>query len=97
MSPAAVRHPLALLLAALAVAGALAAGAAPPHAHGDIPGLYNQEHDLTAFAALGAVALVAAGAGLLVALVVSAAFGLPAAAAPDRTALAAASRAPPRA
>lgn len=93
-----MRHPLGLAVVALALAGVLAGGAAPPHAHGDVPGLYNQEHDLTAFATLGsAAALLDSGDILVVAPVVSPAPGFAVTLAPAAAIRAAAPRAPPRA
>ena len=87
-----------LVLVTLALAGGIAAGAAPSHAHGDVPGLYNQEHDLTAFATLASAATLAEATGaLFLAPFVSAAPALPLAIAPARAFGPAASRAPPRA
>jgi hypothetical protein len=96
--PAYVHHPLVLMVVAVALAGSIAAGSAPPHAHGDLPGLYNSEHDLVAFATLSsAAALVDRGATLVVAPVTTSALDAVVGTAPATASRAAASRAPPRA
>jgi hypothetical protein len=48
----------------------LVAGATLQHTH-DAPGLYNQEHDLTFYAAAGAAALTAAATAVLVVVLVT--------------------------
>ena len=98
MSRMPVRTVLVVVLVAVAVAGGIAAGAAPPHTHGDVPGLYNQEHDLTAFATLGSAAALAETADVrVVASVVSPLPGLAVVPTPGRALRTAPSRAPPRA
>ena len=51
--------PLPLVLVGLALAGSLLAAASLPHTHSpDLPGLYNQEHDLSYLATFGGAAPV---------------------------------------
>jgi hypothetical protein len=91
-----VRHPLTLIVVAIALAGLVASGATTPHVH-DAGGVYNQEHDLTAFATLSGVALPAAAPGVVPVPVVVATTGFVLLAVADTPVRAAASRAPPRA
>jgi len=66
--------PLPALVIALALAALVADAGSVPHAHlGGEPGLYNQEHDLSALAAFGAGGPLPGAAALPAALVVVAA------------------------
>jgi len=94
--PTSPRHPLVLLLFAMAFIAVLASGAAMPHAHGDTPGIYNQEHDLTSLATFGGpAAVVATGPAILPTPDVTPAHGFLVGAIAETPAPAAACRAPP--
>lgn len=74
---------MAMILVGLALAGLLLSAASIPHSHGPgLPGLYNQEHDLSYLATFGGGGLLpdapsAAPPLVLVALAVAAAVGVP--------------------
>lgn len=94
--PASPRHPLVLLLFAMALLAVVASGAAMPHAHGDAPGIYNQEHDLTSLATFGGpAAVLAIGPAIVPTPAVAPAHDLVVRAIAAAPVLAAASRAPP--
>jgi hypothetical protein len=66
------RPAITAVLLLVAVAAMVMQGAALPHTHAGAPGLYNQEHDLTLYAAAGSAALVDAVPPLFVDVVLTA-------------------------
>src|SRR5687768_3591558 len=96
MLPVSPRHPLVLLLFAIAFIAVVASGAVMPHAHGDAAGIYNQEHDLTSLATFGGpAAVVATGPAILPTPDIAPAHDFLVGAIVETLAPAAASRAPP--
>jgi hypothetical protein len=91
------RSVLSLVVVALAVTASIVAAGSVPHTHhADSPGFYNQEHDLTALAAVGGGAPLPAAAAIAGAPVASRPLAVAAAPRlPSRPASNNASRAPP--